>query len=150
MADRRAVEAMPYRELVKLAQSVGITDVMMLMPANRQTLIEAVLTVQQKNSEVDTKSGCSLVALVRILAVPAAAACTAALASTDDGKEVLVKAWPSVAIFCECVAPNYPRDCAFRLGSSSVFSSVSRILQSPRRACVLQGCYCSHFADGVR
>ena len=61
MADRSAVEGLPYRELVKLAQSVGITDVRMLMPANRQTLVEAVLTVQQENVDASKKRGCSLV-----------------------------------------------------------------------------------------
>lgn len=106
MADRSAVEGLPYRELVKLAQSVGITDVRMLMPANRQTLVEAVLTVQQENVDASKKRGCSLVALARILAVPAAAVATTAAASTEDGKEALMEAWPSVAMFCEWCLPT--------------------------------------------
>ena len=106
MADRSAVEGLPYRELVKLAQSVGITDVKILMPANRQKLVEAVLTVQRENADVSKTIVCSLVALVRTLAVPAAAVATAAVASTEDGKKALMKAWPTVAMFCEWCLPT--------------------------------------------
>jgi hypothetical protein len=102
MAERGALERLPYRELVKLAQSAGITDVKLLMPANHQALITAVLTVQQKQADREKRE--KRFAVVRTLAVPGAAVVTAAVASTKDGKEALMAAWPSVALFCELVA----------------------------------------------
>ena len=102
MAERGALERLSYRELVRTAQSAGITDVKLLMPANHQALITAVLTVQQKQAE--RKQWEKRFAVVRTLAVPAAAVVTAAVASTKDGKEALMAAWPSVAMFCELVA----------------------------------------------
>lgn len=133
MADRSAVEGLPYRELVKLAQSVGITDVKMLMPANRLTLVEAVLTVQQEKADADKKSGFSLVALVRTLAVPAAAVATAAVASTEDGKQAVMKVWPSVAMFCEWCRPHTNCGAAASALVVCQTSRSFRMLHSPKK-----------------
>ena len=118
MAKRGELEQMPYRDLVKLAQSVGVTDVKLLMPANHQALIDAVSTIQQKQ-EQEEQGGqeqeqqdhqqmqrcCNVLAIVRTLGVPAAVVATAAVASTEDGREALMDAWPSVAMFCALVNP---------------------------------------------
>lgn len=113
MAGRAELERLPFGELVDRAQAVGITDVMLLMPANHQALIDAVLVLQGEQEQgqpaaAPQQSCCSLPAVVRTLAVPTAAVATAAVASTAHGKEALVEAWPTVAVFCEPVT-HIPR-----------------------------------------
>ena len=115
-APKQACRRMPFRELVKLAQSEGVTDVKLLMPANQQALIDAVLTIQQKQEKPEqevrgqeqqehhqTQRCCNVLAIVRTLGVPAAVIATAAVASTENGREALMDAWPSVAMFCALI-----------------------------------------------
>lgn len=93
MAKEAATKApsleMPFVELVELAQSVGVTDVNMLMPsANRETLVNAIKAAQAHEPEP---------LYARAFQVLAAPLAVAAMATQE--KEVLLAHWAPITMF---------------------------------------------------
>jgi gamma-glutamylcyclotransferase (GGCT)/AIG2-like uncharacterized protein YtfP len=156
----RAIERLPFAALMELAQSVGITEVKLLMPAQpRDRLITAILAKQleqrreaqlkgrpcpERTCARATRCCCSPLAIVRTLAVPAAAAATAAVASTAEGKAALVQAWPGVVMFCEYGHPLRAPACLCLACNRSL------LLAPPSSRCRCRHCDRAHLARVLR
>ena len=83
------LEAMPFAELVALAQSVGVRDVKTLMPsANRERLVAAVKAAQAQEPEP------LYARAFKLLAAPLA---VAAMATQEN--EVLLGNWAPITMF---------------------------------------------------